>query len=57
MTAPVITSTKPQSIDMTAPVITGTGKSTMSFVLPEKYTDLSQIPIPNNPNIKIKSVP
>ena len=51
MTAPVINSAK---IDMTAPVISK--KNFFSFIMPSKYNK-KNIPIPLDPNIKIKFEP
>lgn len=48
MTAPVINS---QKIDMTAPVFSK--KNYMAFVMPSSFNE-NNIPIPNNPNVKIK---
>ncbi|KAM6547593.1 hypothetical protein CsatB_019269 [Cannabis sativa] len=62
MTTPVITSkAQPngEKMEMTTPVITKRGgdedKWQMSFVLPSKYG--ADVPLPNNPSVKIKEVP
>ena len=64
MTAPVITESeisKSKSIAMTAPVISTENEqdtySTMSFVLPEEFKAIEDVPIPRNPNISIKEIP
>jgi hypothetical protein len=57
MTAPVVTSgTK---IDMTAPVVTETdaGQKVMKFMLPVEYDDLSKIPKPLDPSVRIEEIP
>jgi len=59
MTAPVIT--QPMKMAMTAPVITSPSSSSssesMSFVLPFEFTDMSEIPKPNDKRITIKHIP
>ena len=58
MTAPVVTSgTK---IDMTAPVVTqsnGSGEKVMKFMLPVEYNEMSKIPKPLDPSVRIEEIP
>lgn len=42
-------------IAMTAPVLSGT--STMQFILPKEFTQISEIPVPNDPNVTIRQIP
>ncbi|KAJ3122594.1 hypothetical protein HK098_002730 [Nowakowskiella sp. JEL0407] len=59
MTSPVITS-KSTQIAMTAPVVTSEKTSeshVMSFILPSKYTKISDLPEPNDPNVLITEIP
>jgi hypothetical protein len=57
MTAPVIT--EHAKIAMTAPVITESGDAQqfMSFTMPSKYKSIEDLPVPNNPNVKLVQVP
>ncbi|KAJ3216788.1 hypothetical protein HDU67_008965 [Dinochytrium kinnereticum] len=60
MTAPVITERPSEKIQMTAPVVTeGTGDSMqrMSFVMPSKYSRISDLPVPSDPRVALKEVP
>eukprot|EP00956_Cyclotella_meneghiniana_P039197 scaffold167415_cov66-Cyclotella_meneghiniana.AAC.1 len=60
MTAPVITATSTSTkIDMTAPVVTENrgDKKVMKFMLPRDYDELSKIPKPLDPSIKIEEIP
>ncbi|KAI3639076.1 hypothetical protein MIR68_002606 [Amoeboaphelidium protococcarum] len=69
MTSPVITSQQAttqsdkgfnEKISMTAPVQTvktDGDKVKMAFVLPSKYTDVSQLPTPKNDQVKLCQVP
>jgi len=62
MTAPVLTTEKKGvgvALAMTAPVLTNeqTDIETMSFVLPDSFTRMEDIPVPTDPNIHIKEVP
>lgn len=64
MTAPVVMDQKPNGtpIAMTAPVVmennneTNEGEKRMKFFLPAEYDDLSKIPKPTNPSVKIAEV-
>jgi hypothetical protein len=61
MTAPVVIEPG-TSIAMTAPVVMekeneSGGSKKMKFFLPEQYDELSKIPIPTNPAVKIAEVP
>eukprot|EP00560_Eucampia_antarctica_P003216 CAMPEP_0197836860 /NCGR_PEP_ID=MMETSP1437-20131217/30299_1 /TAXON_ID=49252 ORGANISM="Eucampia antarctica, Strain CCMP1452" /NCGR_SAMPLE_ID=MMETSP1437 /ASSEMBLY_ACC=CAM_ASM_001096 /LENGTH=219 /DNA_ID=CAMNT_0043443387 /DNA_START=71 /DNA_END=730 /DNA_ORIENTATION=+ len=59
MTAPVVTSSA-QKIDMTAPVVTSKNKegiSTMQFILPAEYDDLTKIPTPKSSKVTIQQLP
>lgn len=57
MTAPV-TRVKSEKIAMTAPVTRTLDDDvwTVAFVMPEEWT-METLPIPNNPNVKIREVP
>ncbi len=68
MTAPVVMDKKQGTqIAMTAPVVMGNNESTnnitsegkkrMKFFLPGEYDDLSKIPKPTNPAVRIAEVP
>ena len=63
MTAPVVIeggTTKGESIAMSAPVVTEKmedGKRVMKFMLPAEYDELSKIPKPTNPAVKIEEIP
>lgn len=65
MTAPVVMDKKAKgtSIAMTAPVVmenisdTVKGDKRMKFFLPAEYDDISKIPKPTNPAVKIAEVP
>jgi hypothetical protein len=60
MTAPVIIEGSGTPIAMTAPVVTANeddGKKTMKFMLPEEYDDMSKIPQPTNPRVRIEAIP
>lgn len=62
MTAPVVIEsgiTEGEKIAMTAPVVTEMedGKRVMKFLLPEEYDELSKIPKPTNPGVKIEEIP
>jgi hypothetical protein len=69
MTAPVVTTTSKNTspsgtqISMTAPVTTTNNPAThsskkkMQFYLPAEFDEMSKIPQPNNPNVKIQEVP
>ncbi|KAL3805851.1 hypothetical protein HJC23_007812 [Cyclotella cryptica] len=67
MTAPVVLdggSSSPgnagTTIDMTAPVVTESGDNgqmVMKFMLPAKYDELSKIPKPLDPSVRIEEVP
>lgn len=61
MTAPVVMEAG-TPIAMTAPVVmentsNSDGNRMMKFFLPEEYDELSKIPIPSNPAVKISQVP
>ncbi|KAI9022445.1 regulatory factor, effector binding domain-containing protein [Hyaloraphidium curvatum] len=69
-TAPVLTEPKSERIAMTAPVLMqgmvpedgGSGEPeevemTMSFVMPSKYTSLSQLPTPLDSRVKLTEIP
>lgn len=51
-TQKTIKTAKPESISMTAPVVMS--GAAMQFVMPAKYTSLEQLPVPNNPAVKLK---
>ncbi len=58
MTTPVMQQSS-EKIPMTVPVMQAKGQNnswTLSFVMPSKYT-LQTLPIPNNPDIKLKELP
>jgi len=67
MTAPVImkdndtTKSSGTKIAMTAPVVTADGADgkgkIMKFMLPSEYDDLSKIPKPTNPHVRIEQLP
>ncbi|KAL3938275.1 MAG: hypothetical protein SGBAC_006777 [Bacillariaceae sp.] len=62
MTAPVVMeggTTAGEKMAMTAPVVTETqgGKRVMKFMLPAEYDELSKIPKPTNPEVKIEEIP
>ncbi|KAL7520608.1 hypothetical protein ACHAWX_005327 [Stephanocyclus meneghinianus] len=67
MTAPVVLDGGSSSldgggttIDMTAPVVTenaSNGQKVMKFMLPAKYDELSKIPKPLDPSIRIEEIP
>ena len=64
MTAPVAMGPS-QKIAMTAPVVMGPSggstagdtRSTMRFVLPSKYKTLADLPVPNDPRVRLVEVP
>ena len=58
MTAPVEMQPLPQKINMTKPVLTEGNNNNwiVSFIMPKEFT-LETLPIPNNKNIKISSIP
>ena len=59
MTAPVVMEQEPTAIAMTAPVVMetdGTSKK-MMFMLPVEYDDMSKIPKPTNPVVRIEEIP
>jgi hypothetical protein len=61
MTAPVVKEGKKgTAIAMTAPVTMQqeeNGKKTMQFILPKEFDEMSKIPKPTNPAVKIVEVP
>lgn len=69
MTAPVVMEKQqqqqrggePESIAMTAPVVMenddGGAKKKMMFMLPAEYDDMSKIPKPSNPAVRIEEIP
>ncbi|CAJ1959391.1 unnamed protein product [Cylindrotheca closterium] len=62
-TTPIVyqgSTTKGESIAMTAPVVTEEvedGKRVMKFMLPAEYDELSKVPKPINPAVKIEEIP
>mmetsp|Transcript_5649 Transcript_5649/g.8915 ORF Transcript_5649/g.8915 Transcript_5649/m.8915 type:complete len:230 (+) Transcript_5649:214-903(+) len=63
MTAPVVIDQRQGTqISMTAPVVTENatpegGEKRMKFFLPAEYDNMSKIPTPSNPSVKIAEVP
>lgn len=60
MTAPVVIKEEGTKIAMTAPVVTeesSSGDKIMKFMLPAEYDDMSKIPKPTNPRVKIEEIP
>lgn len=60
MTAPVVIKEEGTKIAMTAPVVTEkstNGEKLMKFMLPAEYDDISKIPKPTNPRVKIEEIP
>ena len=58
MTAPVVMDAAPvsaQKIAMTAPVVMT--KGTMRFVMPSKFKTLADLPVPNDPRVRLIEVP
>lgn len=52
---PTLNTGKPEPISMTAPVQMSGHK--MQFVMPAKYINLDQLPVPTNPAVHLKYVP
>jgi SOUL heme-binding protein len=61
MTAPVVIQGSGTPIAMTAPVVTAndasSGSKIMKFMLPAEYDDISKIPKPTNPAVRIEAIP
>ncbi len=58
MTTPVMQQSS-EKIPMTVPIMQAKGQNnswTLSFVMPSEYT-LQTLPVPNNPDIKLKEIP
>lgn len=61
MTAPVstnvdVSSVEGKTIAMTAPVVMDQQSSCMQFILPAEYDDMSKIPKPLNPDVRISEI-
>ena len=64
MTAPVLMTQKSEKIAMTAPVLS-TQKNdnnnnsyfTMTFILPSKYRNIEETPLPNDPKVSLRQIP
>ena len=58
MTGPVVMKENNTKIAMTGPVTMSGGDSTMSmsFIMPSQYESISDLPKPNNDNVKIIEV-